>query len=282
MGLRKRIVMRAGTRNSLWLFIVLCIGTVGCGEIELQSVWLNRDIVIDGDGSDWNGAFSHIDWANTAVGLCNDGDALYIGMVPRGRDVQAHIASVGCELWFDTPADDYERFGLRFPFGDASKAMGMVRDASRTEAVNAIQHLSERVNTVEMLDENGTVIAQSSMSEAERAGLEIAVGEYQGRLLVEARIPFAFELGGKQVSVHNDPATPLELVIQTPEGHDRDREREPFMPPDEVSGAVEFEEYERHTDDEYLEAVIFRQQVQINMKISLAAPPSGGAGATRN
>jgi hypothetical protein len=60
---------------------LLASGTVGCGPEELESGRLDREITIDGQFADWQGALKYVEDAGLSVGLLNDDNFLYIALV---------------------------------------------------------------------------------------------------------------------------------------------------------------------------------------------------------
>ena len=44
----------------------------GCGGLELDSGWRDREITVDGASTDWQDALLYVERANVAVGLLND------------------------------------------------------------------------------------------------------------------------------------------------------------------------------------------------------------------
>ena len=176
--------------------------------------------------------------------------------------MQARVTGTGCVFKFGAVREDDERFGLHVQFGDIPAAMKMLRDVSRTETVALIRELSTRLDDIEVLDANDKVIAHVTCDDAASQGVEFAVGEYKGRLLIEARIPYGFVLGGESYHVNDDLAVPIELVLETPTLGDLDSDRNPLALPAAVTGNYDSEA-----------SALFATQLQATLEVELALVP---------
>ena len=69
-----------GAKYAVLLFMTLGLifFTAACGETELDSFWLDRDIVVDGKSNDWLDALYYFEEDDVSVGFFNDSEYLYI------------------------------------------------------------------------------------------------------------------------------------------------------------------------------------------------------------
>jgi hypothetical protein len=96
---------------------VLCVSAfTGCGETKLQSRWLDRDITIDGKGSDWHGGEAYYDEENAVrIGFFNDEKHLYVFVSTRDAKTQVKALMNGFTIWIDPGGGKEKAFGVRYP-----------------------------------------------------------------------------------------------------------------------------------------------------------------------
>jgi hypothetical protein len=111
---RRRLVR---TLCMLAVVSALVISAAGCGSEEIKSLAKDRDIVIDGDYEDWEGALQFNEDANLSYGLINDDRSLYLVVAVGDRAVRRQIMVAGFYLWFDPAGKENKSFGLRYPIG---------------------------------------------------------------------------------------------------------------------------------------------------------------------
>lgn len=89
---------------------------MGCGETELRSRWLDRDIVVDGRGSEWRGCEAYRDEeSGVRIGFFNDGEKLFVFVSTMDTVMQTRILTRGFTVWFDPEGGREEVFGIRYP-----------------------------------------------------------------------------------------------------------------------------------------------------------------------
>jgi hypothetical protein len=107
--------------NRLWAGALLAGAALalvaGCGDIRLKSHWLDREIVVDGRLSEWEGLMTYVDQANIAFGLLNDDQNAYISLSTGDRINQSQILRRGLTVWLDGSGARQRTFGIRFPLG---------------------------------------------------------------------------------------------------------------------------------------------------------------------
>jgi hypothetical protein len=96
---------------------LVAIPFTGCHKVELQSRSKDREIVVDGDASDWKGLLDYVEDAGFSWGLMNDQSHLYIAIASSDREVQRQIMHSGLYLWFDEGGKESKNFGVHFPVG---------------------------------------------------------------------------------------------------------------------------------------------------------------------
>lgn len=69
---------------------------------EIKSKWLDREIKIDGVGSEWIDCILYYSKETRClVGIYNDDKNLYIKISTRGRDLQRMFSRSGFSVWFN-------------------------------------------------------------------------------------------------------------------------------------------------------------------------------------
>ncbi len=101
---------------ALLLLTALLVG--GCGSTTaLQSASPDREIMVDGETDDWQGALTPIEKKNFSLGVLNDGEFLYLALVTSDRQLINQMMIRGFTVWFDAEGGKEKTFGIRFPLG---------------------------------------------------------------------------------------------------------------------------------------------------------------------
>ena len=100
---------------SLALLLLAALLFGGCGSTTaLQSTSLDREITVDGQIEDWQGALTPIEKKNLSLGLLNDGTYLYLALVLRDRQQVNQMMALGFTVWFDADGGKEKTLGIRF------------------------------------------------------------------------------------------------------------------------------------------------------------------------
>jgi len=252
----------------------------GCREMTIQSVWENRTVAIDSEGMDWEDALIHLERVNTAVGFKNRADTFSMCVVPWNRNTQVLVAGNGCIVWFVRPENDKENIGVHFPLGDMEIAKKLADNLSKTEAVNLIRQLASQEKSIELINNHRKVICRLTSDEAREKGIQIALGEYNGRMMIEARMPFVFEVGGRKYDIRATQST-VEMQIETVLTDRREKEtpEDAMSPPIGLAGSPYIRTDSRYTDPEEQTSTTFLNQLEISMIIQLAGNPQPDNGS---
>lgn len=95
--------------------VVGLIACCGCGGLELASVWADRQVATDGIPTEWEGATTWIEKPNSAIGVMNDGEFLYLCFSSPLKSVAAQVIRQGLTVWFDPEGGKEKTFGVRCP-----------------------------------------------------------------------------------------------------------------------------------------------------------------------
>jgi hypothetical protein len=167
--------------------LVLC--TVGCDEQELNSNWLDREIVIDAKSDDWLDTLYFFESKNLSIGFFNDENHLYVCMLAEHPMLQAQAVGQGFTIWFDPDGGKEKAFGIKFPIGMQGEREQM--DFMRTQEgeldrEKMRQTFEESLADLEILGPGG---AKQRISVKEAKGLEIKVRNETGLLVYELKVP---------------------------------------------------------------------------------------------
>ena len=98
------------------LLLPFCL-LAGCGVLELTSEWRNREVIVDGKNTEWLDSLTVLDDSRTMIGICNDREYLYLGLITTNQDLQRQIRRRGITFWFDRSGGKDKTFGINYPIG---------------------------------------------------------------------------------------------------------------------------------------------------------------------
>jgi hypothetical protein len=168
---------------------ILVLFTFGCEEQELNSNWLNREIIIDAKSDDWLDTLYYFESDMVSLGFFNDESHLYVCMLAEHPILQTQVVGQGFTLWFD-PAGGKERtFGIKFPIGMRGKRDQMDSMFTQEGALDREkmrQAFEESLVDLEILGPGGT---KQQIPVEEAKGLEIKVRNETGLFVYELKVP---------------------------------------------------------------------------------------------
>jgi len=223
---------------SLVLLCALVLPVFACGDMELQSQWKDRDITIDGNPRDWDGALELVKDAGFSFGLINDHKNLYIAMVVADQAKQRQIMMSGLYLWFDETAKKEKHFSVKFPIGMMENGMNPMdmkqeREPAGTEErkpggmeKNDLAGMKEAFTK----NMNEFLIATSDgawQRDAVGSLEEVAVagGFTGGALILEFKFPLA-QSGPYGYGIGAGAGSTISLGVESPEIKMEDRRKE--------------------------------------------------------
>ena len=115
---------------------------MGCGGEEIDSRWRDREIMIDGDASEWRGTeqFSDDD-KGVRFAVFNDGEYLYMCFTTWNMRTQQQILVRGLTVWFDAEGGDDRVYGIDFPMTKGPEELRRMRETTSRDRVRAIEDL---------------------------------------------------------------------------------------------------------------------------------------------
>jgi hypothetical protein len=186
--------------------ILVCLASATCGcssAIELSSAWRDREVVVDGSDSDWQGATTYIKGSNLALGIRNDNDYLYTCVIMMDRQMQMQMMASGFTVWFDPEGGKNRAFGIHFPLGMQGQqpptALG--GRSSPEEAQKLIEQSQRELEIIGPEKE-----ARERMPLMLAQGIKAKLGNDEGFLVYELSVPlrksadhpYAIGINGRQ------------------------------------------------------------------------------------
>ena len=178
----------------LFLFSILFLG---CGEYELSSKWLDREIIVDGTDTEWEGTRYLIEGKNATIALLNDENYLYLRLSTPDRTIQTQMIRLGLTVWFDPEDGKGKTFGIHCPIGNtdtgvmmAGRGLNRSAGSDRNENLEAFEKMLENSQKkVEIIgpgkDELSTLLA----AEAELLDISVKMGISRRNIIYELKVP---------------------------------------------------------------------------------------------
>lgn len=182
--------------SCITVFLIFILITIlsGCKKMVLKSHWLDREITIDGDHSDWKNRLTYIEKKDLSVGLINDEEYLYLCLVPGDRQVQNQIIKLGFTLWFDAKGTEEKTFGIRYPLGMMESGMsirelgfGPDRFNDNLDTNRQYELLKMTLSELELLGPEKGDVQRIHIDQVE--SIEVEVGNRGGPFVYELKIP---------------------------------------------------------------------------------------------
>jgi len=164
----------------------------GCGGLQMHSVWRDRDVVIDGVPSEWEGNATWVENPNISIGVMNDDDYLYLCLSTPVRGVAAQIMHQGMTVWFDPRGRGDKVFGIHCPIGfsgppsERDRLGDVARDRTKFEEMLAGELKSAGL-TLQVLGpgESDTLTLRAG----EESDVQVMLGYESGRFVYELKTP---------------------------------------------------------------------------------------------
>lgn len=191
--------------NSVDMLLVSFCLIAGCSSTELKSHWRNREIVIDGKNTEWRDSLITLDDQKISVGLFNDENFLYIGLLTTDRDIQRQITRRGVTFWFDRNGGEEENFGIHYPIGFRGSGPPQEGTTEGEEPEVQRENPPEPSNDLEVYGPGEG--ERHKMTIMETSGIEVKLDNSGGVLVYEIKIPLTdagthpFTVGAKAGSV---------------------------------------------------------------------------------
>jgi hypothetical protein len=182
-------------------------GLVVAATPQLNSVWRDRDIRIDGVSREWP-RLDELE-KGPAVAVSNDNDNLYVIVLSSDPKMRQQLGA-GIILWFDPTGGKKESFGIGIPNHAYLGHSG--QNAPLPDA--AVESATE---PIDQFDVYGPGKNQRQLVRLEPAlGIELAVATVQGTLAYELKLPLQMD-ASRQYAVNAHAGATIGFAVATPE-----------------------------------------------------------------
>jgi len=176
-------------------FLTFCM--VGCGTLELNSDWRDREIIVDGSNDDWLGNMMYFEKEYVSLGLLNDENFIYICLIAEDQMIRNQVMGQGFTLWFDPDGGKKKTFGIKFPLGmqpgerqDRRTRPGSIPMKDRKDQENLEMLRQARMKRMAELEILGPRKEKSVRMPIEKAkGIYVNVKFSSGMLVYEIKVP---------------------------------------------------------------------------------------------
>lgn len=198
-----------------------------CYGDELNSLWRDRAITVDGLDTEWDGTRVYLKNANASVGILNDSDYVYVSFVTIKEQTIRQVSGMGLILWFDAEGGKDKKFGIRFPLGMMESGMVPPRDfnEARSDADRAAER-AERFKKatleLEILGPGDDDVRRVQVSTLE--GIEAKANITDNMLVYELKVPIV-KSDLHPFAIGAEPGERIGVGIATPK-MDRDAMKE--------------------------------------------------------
>jgi hypothetical protein len=193
---------------SISCFFLLIV--TGCSSsLELTSGWANQKLTITGEGSHWRNATTEISGPGVSIGVKNDNDHLYIGLMTSNPETQLQMLALGCTVWFDKGENKNKIFGIQFPVSGLLQGRRYPARVTLEEIQRLIAAAQQQLVIL------GPVPGERRRGPAKNAtGLEGRLGFADGILTCELKVPLQ-KTKTQPYAIDTDVTKPLAVGLET-------------------------------------------------------------------
>ncbi len=176
-------------------FAALCLLVNGCTSFEIISKWRgDREILIDGIDSEWQGARFLIDKERITVGAMNDEEYLYLRISSSDRFKQMRMLRYGLTFWFE-PEGKVPKRGIRYPVGGSSDAQHIqpqtVYDSETTADTLVVSLMDSLDTSLAIMGPDDEMSLSVPIEEANDSGIFVAIRHTDAMLVYEIKVPLS-------------------------------------------------------------------------------------------
>lgn len=202
--------------------LIVTLSETGCGSLDLASHWRTKSVTVDGRNTEWTSILTPAGSTGTSIGIQNDGEFLYIGLISTNHSLQQQIMRQGITFWFDRDGGSEKRFGIHYPvrFGG--------RGAGTNESGNEGQEYAPRPR-FQGADAELDILGPGSddhsrMTKAQTGGIEVVYNIINDTLVYEMKVPLE-DNGHHPFAIGTKPGSKLGAGLETsPRGASRPAE----------------------------------------------------------
>lgn len=172
--------------SSLIIIAALLPAILSCNNSSIESKWLDRDIVIDGNYDDWEGELLVSEEKGASLGFFNDDQDLYLCLVSSDRSVLMRALKAGFLVQFDGGRKN-GKIGIRYPVGGKIFSPEVSSPGQKGEGKGNMGKLvAEQSDLFLILNDRPRLF---NLTELYKDGISVKIGQYKGQLVYEMQIP---------------------------------------------------------------------------------------------
>lgn len=173
------------------LVLTLAPGAGLAKDPELPSSWRGSEVVVDGGAEEWAGKMAPLAGTAISVGIQNDGAFVYVCLKTSDETAKEQLVAVGLSIYLGGVGQSDKAFGIRFPVGRLGAEQPELPDTGDAKFSRALE-LSVAGARLEIL---GRDAGDSSLMQVSAARpIEAAIGEQEGALVMELKVPLSFSV----------------------------------------------------------------------------------------
>jgi len=166
-------------------FFITAASFIGCSSsMKLPSTWRQGDIVIDGNGNEWQRGLFYDKESGIVYSVRNDDEYLYFLMKTQDRTIQQQMMRAGFTIWFDAQDGKDHTFGIRYPM-PRQKA----QKESQPESDEEQSHSAYEPSLLELEIVGPQKEDVQRFSILDIPGIRVKISRLQETLTYELRVP---------------------------------------------------------------------------------------------
>ncbi len=154
---------------------------------QIKSDLCNTVITVDGIDEEWRANRTFIIGNKTSVGVCRDGEFLYVHLSTSDPELSMQIINFGFTIWLDPQGTQKKAVGIQFPV--IQMPPPPPREGNPPVGKELQRILDKRLKDIiiELAENND--IRKMSMAEANEQGINAKIGVEPGLLTYELQYP---------------------------------------------------------------------------------------------
>lgn len=214
-----------GTARKIWekvsngsgiLFVILTVSLMtGCKAKQIQSIWKQDPVTIDGQRDDWQDKATYLESEQALIGVQNDENYLYLMFTSGINSTQFQVLHQGLFVWFSHGEDDSRRFGIHYPLGEKARRGATKRKMKEKGLEGREQEdkgilKSTKVEIFKPGETHGETMDLGSVP-----GIEAKISRGYGEMVYELKVPLKKD-ASHPFALSATPGQPLRLEFVVP------------------------------------------------------------------
>jgi len=192
------------TRFSIATFIFLSMAGVGCGGLEVRSVWTSQQMTIDGAAAEWPDS-AWTEKEGVRFGIMNDENNIYVVLETPKQNLRRQIMIRGLTVWFDPLAREKQSIGIHYPIGGLGAGGRRMGEGDPRAGMTSALAEFEYISPLEQIPLRVSIVAGQ--------GVEVRVNNSQESLVYELKVPLQAS-SGHPYSIESRPGAKISVGIE--------------------------------------------------------------------